>query len=153
MIVELPATASKTIYDALPDGYTVFKLPVDFHSTYGCSIMPGDYIDLFFTGIDDEGKLIYGMFIKSIKVYAVLDSNGLDVFMNTSEEQQFAPTDLVFAVPTAYYELLEKTARLGYKLVPVPRNDTYSENHEPTEIVSQSIMDFIISQTSIKYNN
>jgi hypothetical protein len=147
------STASETIYAGMPDTYAPFKLAVDFHSTYGCSIMPGDYIDLFFSGLDDNGKLIFGMFIKSIKVYAVLDANGLDVFMNTTDDQQFAPSHIVFAVPTEYYELLEKTVRLGYKLLPVPRNDTYSENHEQTSIAAHSIRDFVIGLTSIKDSN
>lgn len=147
------ATANQSPYAALEDGFTAFLLDVDFHSTYGCSIMPGDYIDLFFAGEDDNGKLIFGLFIKSIKVLQVVDNNGLDVFTNTADDAQFAPAQLGFGVPDTYYELLEKTVRLGYELIPVPRNTTYTENHEMTDIVSQSIMDFVIGQTSIKDSN
>ena len=151
--VTTEAIATKTYYADLPDGYTAFALDVDFHKTYGCSIMPGDYIDIFFTGQDDQGKLIFGLFIKSIKVLQVLDADGLDVFTSTSDDQQFQPKQLMFGVPDSYFELLNKAVRLGFQLVPVPRNDTYSEKHEQTVVASQSIMDFVLSKTDLKDSN
>ena len=47
----------------IPDGYTVFNLSVDNTLTYGNSMYPGNYIDLYLQGRDDSGKPIYGEFI------------------------------------------------------------------------------------------
>jgi len=40
---EMPDSA----FDDIPDGFTIYNLPVTFERTYGNSIFPGDYIDLY----------------------------------------------------------------------------------------------------------
>ena len=42
----------------IPDGYTIYSLGVDLHSTYGNSIYPDNYIDLYFKAVDDTGVVI-----------------------------------------------------------------------------------------------
>lgn len=143
--------ASQTEFDELPDGYTIFQLPVNFHSTYGCSIMSGNYIDLYFKAIDDspEKNVIFDLFIKSIEVRRVVDKDGLDVFANTEEGKQPAPKYLYFAVPLEYHELLRKALLVGtnnIEIIPVPRNAGYSENPEETSIANEAIENFILSK-------
>ena len=143
---------NKTTFDDIPDGYTVFQLPVDFHSTYGCSIMPGNYIDLYFKATDDttDKNIIFGLFIKSIEVREVVDADGYDVFTTTEEDDEPQPKYMYFAVPEYYFELLRKAMLIttnDIEIIPVPRNAGYSENPEETTIASESIENFILSKT------
>lgn len=147
----------KTDFSDLPDGYTIYRLPVDFHTTYGNSIMSGNYIDLFFKAVDKEndGKVIFGNFIKSIKVLKVVDKNGLDVFTESDDEIP-KPAELWFAVPIEYFELLrvaDEQKSLSIELVPVPRNSGYTENPEDTAIVNDAITSLIEAGTSTKGKN
>lgn len=144
------ANTNKRVTDDIPDGYTTFELKVDFHKTYGCSIMPGNYIDLYFKAkTDKDDKIIYDLFIKSIRVEAVLDKEGNNVFTHTKEDEEPKPELLVFAVPNDYKELLETASLItsnSIELIPVPRNAGYSENPEDTSIANEAIVAFIQSK-------
>ena len=142
----------------IPDGYTVYKLPVDFHSTYGNSIMSGNYIDIYLQAevefarkdgvkLDGEEKIIYAQFVKSIQVLGVVDNDGLDVFLNTENGKAPQPKYLYFSVPIEVFELLTKANMLGCKFVPVPRNAGYSENPGETEIVNKTLQAMIENQS------
>ncbi len=142
--------AQKTSFEDMPDGYSPFQLEVDFHSTYGCSIMPGNYIDLYFSAQDDDRKVIFDIFIKSIQVLEVVDKDGYDVFTHTDDDDEPEPKYMRFAVPTEYMELLNKALLItsyNIEIIPVPRNAGYSENPGNTEIVNEAIENFILSQT------
>ena len=89
---ELPDAAFANI----PDGYTIYSLPVSLQKTYGNSIYPGNYIDLYLKANNDEGKLIYGKLVESIKVLDVKDSSGNHVFKGT--EKSSTPAVILFAV-------------------------------------------------------
>jgi hypothetical protein len=142
----------------IPDGYTVYKLKVDFHSTYGNSIMSGNFIDLYLkagvelanekkTGEKDPRELIYAQFVKSIQVLAVVDEKGLDVFLNTDDGERPQPKYLYFSVPNEVFELLTKANMLGCEFIPVPRNAGYSENPAETEITNQTLQAMIENQS------
>lgn len=136
---ELPNSATRDI----PEGYTVYPLKVDLHTTYGNSIMPDDYIDLYFKAVDDNSFILFGKFIESIKVLAVKDNAGNHVFSSASGA---TPSELVFAVPDEYFKLLKKTDYIGtnsIEIIPVPRNKDYSENPGDTKITSNEIKSFI----------
>lgn len=130
----------------IPDGYTVYSLDVNLHSTYGNSMYPGNYIDLYIHGNDDTGKLIYAKFIESIEINAVKDSQGQHVFETTIESR--TPSEMLFAVPTDMYELLMKADYLGLEIVPVPRNASYSATPGDTLITSDTLRDFILSKSA-----
>ena len=144
----------------LPDNYTIYPLEVDFNSTYGCSIMPGNYIDLYiqssYVGASgDEPQVIFQQFIKSIRVERVVDEDGFDIFSIENETSEtLKPKLLYFSVPIPHFELLKKAEKVQteIKLVPVPRNAGYSAIPENTEIVNQAIVDLIEAETeSIDY--
>lgn len=144
------APSEKTDAYDIPDNYTIFDLPVNFHTTYGCSIMPGNYIDLYFKAEDDGGKIIYEQFIKSIQVTKVVDKDGKSVFSYADTEKEPLPKALYFAVPIEYHELLEKALLIptnNIQIVPVPRNAGYSENPEETSIANEAVEQFILSKT------
>lgn len=147
--------ADSTPFTNLKDNYTIFRLPVDFHSTYGCSIMDGDYIDVYatFTMKDEDGNktLFNNIFIKSIQVYMVVDKDGYNVFTHTREGSALEPTLLYFAVPIETYKLLEIATRgeeFDIEFYPVPRNTSYSENPEEPSIVNEGLKDLIYSQAT-----
>lgn len=154
--IEDESKSQETRFDYLPDGYTLFQLEVDFHSTYGCSIMSGNYIDIFFKADSDgtganSGKIIFDKFIESIQVLAVVDAEGNDVFTYTDDGESPEPKFLYFAVPDAYYELLYKATLIptnSIELIPVPRNAGYSENPKDTSIANTAIEDFILSKSA-----
>lgn len=128
----------------LPDGYTIVSLPVSTVTTYGNSIFPGNYIDLYYSG-KNNGRSIIGKFIESIKVLSVVDSSGNNIFEKTTDVAQ--PSYLVFAVPEDMYLLLQKALYLNGTIFPVPRNAKYSENPKATVISSTQIQQLILSQT------
>ncbi len=130
----------------IPDGYTVYNLNVNLMTTYGNSMYPGNYIDLYIHGKDDTGKLIYAKYIESIEINAVKDSQGNHVFETTVESR--TPAVMSFAVPTEMYELLKKAEYLGLDIVPVPRNASYSANPGETWITSDYITAFILSKSA-----
>lgn len=130
----------------IPDGYTVVSLPVDNNSTYGNSIFPGNYIDLYFKNVDETGKILLGKLIESIEVLDVKDSQGKHVFENTIEGR--TPSSLLFAVPERMHLLLRKAMYIGgTTIIPVPRNKSYSLNPGETLISSTYIQDFILAKT------
>ena len=147
---EMPDSAFANI----PDGYTLYSLAVDLHSTYGNSIYPGNYIDLYFKAIDETQKVMFGKFIESIEVYAVKDSQGNHVFETTVENR--TPAELLFAVPNDMYDLLMKAGYItssSIEIIPVPRNASYSANPGETVVSSDQIRDFILSKSAIVAQN
>lgn len=136
-------------FNNIPDGYTIYSLGVNLHTTYGNSIYPGNYIDLYLKAIDDTGRLIYGKFIESIEVLAVKDSSGNHVFESSTTG---TPSELLFAVPNDMYELLMKADLLttnSIDIVPVPRNASYTANKGETKESSLYLKNFILSKSAV----
>jgi hypothetical protein len=139
---ELP----RSVYGDIPDGNTVVALEVDLDKTYGNSIFPGNYIDLYYKDFDENGKIMVQKFIESIKVLAVLDSSGKNVFETNGALS--APRYLMFSVPEDLHLLLRKASYLSGEIFPVPRNAKYSSgNTKETRVVSTFIKEYILNQT------
>lgn len=143
---DLPDTA----FDNIEDGATVFSLSVNSHSTYGDSIMPGNFIDLYIKATDENGKVIFAKFIESIKVLAVRDSAGENVFSDSQNEK--SSSELLFAVQNDLFVLLsEATFVGGISIVPVPRNAAFRQEgnvETGTQVSKQEIVDFILNKVS-----
>ncbi|MBQ6285164.1 MAG: hypothetical protein IJK67_02500 [Bacilli bacterium] len=139
---ELPSS----LYENIPEGNTIVALPVSIETTYGNSIFEGNYIDLYYSGRDTDGKILVGKFIESIKVLAVTDTAFNNIFEKTSDMGQ--PAYLVFSVPEEMHLLLRKALYLnGGSIYPVPRNAEYSKNPKNTRISSSYIENLILNQT------
>lgn len=141
---ELP----NSIFDDIPDGYTVYTLSVDNEMTYANSIMPGDYIDLYMQATDEDNQVLYGSLIESIEVLAVRDSSGKDVFWDSDATDS---AFLLFAVPDEYHKLLNISELItGYsiQITPVPRSASYTQNPGETQISSQTLYNFIMSKAA-----
>lgn len=134
----------------MEDGYAPITISVDLHSTYGNAMYPGNYIDLWFKGKDESGRLMYGKFIQSIKILDVDDSEGHSVFETNAENR--TPSELVFAVPDDMRALIKNAQDLG-ELIPVPRNKTYTSNPGETKIASTYLQNYILAHTAIISDN
>ena len=137
-----------SLYEDIPVGNTIVALPVTMDTTYGNSIYPGNYIDLYFVSnkkTSDGDKLMLGKFIESIKVLAVTSSDGKSVF--ETEKNPGTPSYLIFSVPEDLHLLLRKASYLNGTIFPVPRNAEYSKNPKETRVVSTFIQTHILDQT------
>lgn len=128
----------------LPEGMTPYYLPVNSTKTYGNSIMPGDYIDLYIRAQDEDGKVVWGRLIKSIEVLAVKDSSDRDVFYDSTAGTS---ASLLFGVTEEYQKLLQGAQSIkGYQIeiIPMPRGRAYTQAKGDTQIDSQELYNFII---------
>ncbi len=147
---ELP---DSILYD-YPDGYVLVNLPVTTETSYGNKMYPGNYIDIYIKAVnkideenitaETEDKIMVGKLLKNIKILAVLDSNGEDVFEDL--ENVKTPAQLIFAVPEEYHILLRKASYLRtyeVAIIPVPTNESLKEEPGEVSISSEQLRDFI----------
>ena len=84
-------------------------MSVDTQSTYGNSVYPENYIDIYLRATNrleegtsnEEDRIMVGKLIENVKVIAVLDSAGNNVFANLEDKQ--TPAMIIFAVPEEYH--------------------------------------------------
>ena len=134
-----------SLFEDIPNDYTVITMPVSLETTYGNSIFTGNYIDLYFAGYDYDDKLIVAKFIESIRVLAVIDSHGNNIFEKSSNVEP--PSYLMFSIPEDLHLLLRKAIYKKVNLFPVPRNAEYSLKPNPTKVSSTYIRKLIEQQT------
>ena len=147
---QLPANIILTY----PKGYVLYNMSVTTSSTYGNSIYPGNYIDIYLKAVNkiaegetmtaDADKIMLGKLMTNVKVLAVKDSNGQPVFSNLDEQR--TPAMVVFAVPEEYYVLLKKAEFLrtyDSTLIPVPTNESLKDEPGELKISSEQLKDWI----------
>lgn len=150
-VVEKEQLPASIILD-YPKGYTLYNLPVNIQKTYGNSIFPGNYIDIYVritkkvadgqTATDDQ--IMYGKLMENVKVLAVKDSDGNAVFADLDEKT--TPSMVIFALPQEYYVLLKKADYLGTydsEIVPVPTSESLKTKPGDVKITNDDIKDFI----------
>lgn len=126
-----------------------YAFSINYSDTYGNAIMDGMYVNIYMKATDDSGKPMIGKLIQNVKVLAVLDSSGRDVFENTDENR--TPSTFIFSVDEDYHLLLRKASYIsGVTLIPVPVTESVSdEDYEGSiEITSSYLKDFIESRTA-----
>jgi hypothetical protein len=145
-----------------PKGYVLYNLAVDSTSTYGNSIYPGNYIDIYLKAvnkIDEESitkenraeadKIMLGKLLANIKVLAVKDSSGAPVFSNIDEQR--TPAMVVFALPEEYYLLLKKAEFMrtyDTTLIPVPTNESLKDEPGELQLSSDKLKEWIKDNTA-----
>ena len=144
-----------------PKGYVLYNLSVDTESTYGNSVYPGNYIDIYFKAVNkidesdksqltaDANKIMLGKLMSNIKVLAVRDSNGKAVFQNIDEGR--VPAMVIFAVPEEYYLLLKKAEFMRTfetSLIVVPTNESLKDEPGALEISSDTLKNWINTNTA-----
>jgi len=139
----------------IPEGEVAYNFEVDIESSYGNSIMPDSYIDIYFKAVDEAELLIVGKLVENVKVLVVKDKSGRHVFENSEENR--IPATFIFSVSKDVYILLKKAEYMNdydAELIPVPTSETYSLSPGSLEITSTWIENFIndrsISQEQIE---
>lgn len=158
-VVEKEQLPANIILD-YPKGYVLYNMPVNTESTYGNSIYPGNYIDIYLritrketegqaaTSNDERELMQYGKFLENVQVLAVKDASGQPVFSNLDEQR--TPAMLVFALPEEYYILLKKASYLSLydsELVPVPTNESLQDEPDDLQMSSESLRSWIETVT------
>ena len=131
----------------IPAGQVPYNFPVTMNSTYGNSIFPGNYIDIYMKAVNEEGRLMVGKLFENIKVLAVKDSSGKNVFENSEEAR--VPAFLIFGLDPEYNILLRKASYMysySVELFPVPHGATISTEGS-TVVSSQTLKDFVNANT------
>ena len=125
-----------------------YNFNVDTKSTYGNSIYPGNYVDIYFIRKDsstDDGKIMYGKLATNVKVLAVKDSSGNHVFENITENRQ--PSQIILAVTDELASLLRVGESISdSRLILVPTNVTYryeSKDEIALEVNDEDVKSFI----------
>lgn len=137
-----------------PTGYVLYNMSVSTSSTYGNSMYPGNYIDIYLKAVnrilddqvmtEDADKVMLGKLLENVKILAVKDSTGQAVFADL--DNQKTPAMIVFAVPEEYYILLKKAEYLStYEstLIPVPTNESLKDNPGDLKLYDESLKDWI----------
>lgn len=134
----------------IEEGNTLINYRVDMDSTYANSMMPNDYIKIYFKARNDEGKIMFGKFLDKIKILDVKDSSGRHVFENTAEAR--TPAYMLFALPEEMHLLFRKALYLessyGVELILVPNTQELTEE-DAVIVSSQDIQDFINAKTQM----
>ena len=142
-----------------PKGYVLYNLDVDMASTYSNSIYPGNYIDIYLkvqnvvdpnnpAGGDD--RIMIGKLLENVKVLAVYDNNGNNVFANLDEKT--TPAQIIFAVPEEYHILLRKASYLrAYEseIIPVPTAESLEDEPGDVTLSSNDLKNFINNVTAM----
>ncbi len=140
---ELPDSA----FVEVKDGEMPYNFPVDMNSTYGNSIFPGNYVDIYMKLNNEKGTLMLGKLIENVKILAVKDAAGRHVFENTEETR--VPSMLIFGLIPNLHDLVRKASYLSsynVELFPVPHGGTVATNDE-TIVSTEELKAFINDHT------
>lgn len=140
---ELPDSAFFSIgTDEIP-----YMFQVTLETTYGNSIYPGSKIDIYMQATDTDNKIMFGKLLADVTVVAVKDSQGNDVFEDSSEAR--TPAYLIFGLSENIHILLRKASYLsGVDLVPVPHGGTIASDGD-TRVSTEYLKEYINSKTII----
>ena len=142
-----------------PKGYVLYNLSVDMSSTYSNSIYPGNYIDIYLKvqnaaenaeGVVADDRIMIGKLLENVKVLAVYDSNGNNVFFFFQEKT--VPAQIIFAVPEEYHILLRKASYLrAYEseIIPVPTAESLEDEPGDVNLSSEDLRNFINNVTAM----
>ena len=143
---DLPGNWLKKI--KFSEGEEAYYYKVDTESTYGNSILPDSYVDIHVLTTDEKQNAMYGKLFRNIKVLAVHDSNGNNVFADPENKKK--PSNIIFALSHDNYNLLKRAEYLkelsDIKLIITPQGENSSG--EKAEFVSSATLrDYIDKQT------
>ena len=138
------------------NGEEPYYYDVDISSTYGNSIVPNSYIDIFMAATLNERKhLMYGKLFKNLKVLAVHDRKKKNVFDNS--EEVGVPKHLIIALSQDNYNLLVR-AQYSEKylenedvvLTIVPHGTNLPAGDNAVRVNRATLMDYInVASSSI----
>ena len=126
-----------------------YLFSVDMETTFGNSIFPNSKIDIYMKAVDEDNKVMVGRLLEDVKVIAVKDNNGNDVFETTEDQRE--PAYLVFGLPDEIHILLRKAKYIStndVELFPVPHGGTVASEGD-IRVSTEYLKDFINSKTII----
>ena len=129
-------------------GEEAYYYKVDMASTFGNSILPDSHIDIYMSAKDANGNIMYGKLFSSIKILAVHDASGHNVFADPSNVG--SPSYLAFGLSRDNYKLLKRAEYLkgqGIDLVIEPKGQKYVSS-SGTLVSSKILQDYINNATS-----
>lgn len=135
----------------IKDGYVPYNFGVNIASTYGNSMYPGNYVDVYFKGINAEGLLMVGKLIENVEILAVKDSGGRHVFEATSEAR--TPSQIIFAVTNEIHLILRKAEYIrNVEIILVPNTVSFKLDEDETtntviHVTSETIKEYINSKS------
>lgn len=134
----------------IEEGHVAYNFDVSMKTTYGNSMYPGNYVDVYFKGESDDGLLMIGKLIENVKILAVKDSAGHHVFENSDEER--SPSQIIFSVPDDIHLLLRKAEYIeNVEIILVPTNTSLElkegENAK-INVTSETIRQYIESRAT-----
>ncbi len=134
----------------IEEGHVAYNFDVSMKSTYGNSMYPGNYVDVYFKGVDDSGLLMVGKVVENVKILAVKDSAGRAVFDSTTEER--SPSQIIFSVTEDIHLLLRKAEYIrDVEIILVPTKASLElpegENAAIT-VTSETIKSYIESRST-----
>ena len=143
------------VFADIKDDETIYSLEVEYDNTYGNSIKPNDYIDLYIKTTENDPisgeKIIFGKFIESIRVLEVRDSANKDIFENG--DVQGKTSQLLFAVKNDFFLLLSNAKYLSdITIFPVLREEDYQANvaENETAVSREVLLNLVLSRISEK---
>ena len=159
-VVEKEQLRANIILD-YKDGYVLYNLPVNTSSTYGNSMFPGNYMDIYLKAsavIDPNNpasvgageKILVAKLIENVKILAVQDANGRPVFANVDETK--TPAMIIFAVPEDLHILIRKATYLNNydtEIIPIPTNESLKDEPGDVKLSTKQLEDFINSVTTV----
>ena len=128
----------------VPEGKVPYNFPVTMDSTFGNSIYPGNYIDIYMKANTSNDRIMVGKLLENVKVLAVKDSAGKNVFENSEESR--TPAYLIFGVDPKVNLLLRKASYMSnysVELFPVPHGTSVEASDKESTVSSQTLQDFI----------
>lgn len=141
-----------------PKNYVLYNLPVDISTTYGNSVYPGNYIDIWLKAVykvvegqtltAQNDQVMYGKLLENVQVLAVKDASGRPVFQNIDEGR--TPAMVVFALPEEYYVLLSKASEMSTydtSIRIVPTNESLKPEPGDIAIGSDDLKEWINTHT------
>ncbi len=149
LVIEKSALPSATYLD-VKDGETLISYGVSMKSTYANSMMPGDFIKIYFKAKNDSGEIMFGKFLDNVEILAMKDSSGRHVFENSAEAR--TPAYMLFSLPESMHLLFRKALYLsgsyGVELILVPNTAELTEE-DAVMVSSKDIQDFINDKTEM----
>ena len=134
----------------IEEGHVAYNFDVSMKSTYGNSMYPGNYVDIYFKGIDDSGLLMVGKLLENVKILAVKDSAGRAVFDSTTEDR--APSQIIFSVTEDIHLLLRKAEYIrNVEIILVPTKaslELEEGENAPIQVTSDTIKEYIEAQST-----
>ena len=134
--------------DALGNLQKPYYFSVNTTTTFGNSIQPGDYVDFYVRTYADNDTLMFGKMISNIKILAVTDAGGRDVFR--SSQDIGTPAFLNIGLSSELHDLLKKAEYLNgtdIELIVIPHGGAVKEEDLQVNVDSDTLRDFIQNKT------